>query len=552
MMHLPSFIHKSKSSNISFESSSGDSARGMLIFYAIGVGIFFLIVISRMFQLTVVKGEYYASLADENRVKEIIIEAPRGTILDRKGIVLASNTEPDLTSSADRIPSKRMYHDAASFISHVLGYRQIADPNDFNKDACINKLESGDAIGKKGIEQVYDCELRGTHGKKLVEVDAFGKVLKTLSVLAPKQGEDIQIAIDSHLQQKAYELMKDYKGAIVGLKPSTGEVLVMVSTPGYDPQFFEDGATEQTEDLILGEDKALFNRATEGTYPPGSTYKMFVAAAGLEEGVITPEETIRDEGVLEAGPLKFHNWYFLEYGRTEGEVNMVKALKRSNDIYFYTLGAKLGPEKMKRWAEMFGFQNPTGIALAESVGIVPFPFWKEDMLGEPWYLGDTYNSAIGQGYVSATPLQVARATSVFANNGALCKPQILKIGDEVKPECKDIEMSKSTYNTIREGMKQACETGGTGWPFFDFAITEQVKESTTAATLQRRMTVGCKTGTAESHALSGKPHAWFTVFAPYDDPEIVLTILVEEGGQGSDVAAPLAKEILKKYFERNE
>ncbi|MDA1317162.1 MAG: penicillin-binding transpeptidase domain-containing protein [bacterium] len=546
------FIHKGEASNISFEKSSGDNARGMFIVYVLGVGIFFLIVMSRMFQLTVVKGEYYANLAFNNRAREIIIEAPRGTILDRKGIVLASNTKPNLASIEDRIPSKRMYHDAASFISHVIGYRQIADPTDLNNDSCINKLISGDAIGKKGIEQVYDCELRGEHGKKLVEVDAFGKVLKTLSVLAPHEGKDIQISIDSQLQQQAFKLMENYKGAVVGLKPKTGEVLVMVSTPGYDPQLFEDGAANQTEELILSEDKALFNRATEGTYPPGSVYKMFIAAAGLEEGVITAEETIQDNGVLEAGPLKFHNWYFLEYGRTEGEVDMVKALKRSNDIYFYVLGAKLGPEKMKRWAEMFGFQNPTGIALAESVGIVPFPFWKEDTLGEKWYLGDTYNSAIGQGYVSATPLQVAQATAVFANDGTLCVPQILKVGKEVKPQCRDIEMSKSTYNTIREGMKQTCETGGTAWPFFDFSVAELVKESTTEATLQRRMSVGCKTGTAESHAESGKPHAWFTIFAPYDDPEIVLTVLVEEGGQGSDVASPIAKDVLKKYFERNE
>jgi len=551
MVKFP-FIHKGKSSHISFESASGDSARGMFIFYTIGVGVFFLIVISRMFQLTVVKGEYYASLADENRVKEIIIEAPRGTILDRKGVVLASNTNPDLASIAERIPSKRMYHDTSSFVSHVLGYRQIANQDDLNKDSCINKLVLGDTIGKKGIEQAFDCKLRGRHGKKLVEVDAFGNVLKTLSVLAPQQGETIQLSIDSRLQQKAYELMEGHKGAIVGLKPSTGEVLIMLSTPGYDPQLFEDGATTQTEALILGEDKPLFNRATKGTYPPGSTYKMFVAAAGLEEGVITPEETIKDEGVLEAGPLKFHNWYFLEYGRTEGEVDMVKALKRSNDIYFYVLGAKLGPEKMKRWAETFGFQSSTGIALPESIGVIPFPFWKEDTLGEKWYLGDTYNSAIGQGYVSVTPLQITRATAVFANNGALCKAQLLKIGNVVKPECKGVPISRSTYKVIREGMKQACETGGTGWPFFNFSVTELVKESTTAATLQHRMRVGCKTGTAESHAVSGKPHAWFTVFAPFDDPEIVLTVLVEEGGQGSDIAAPIAKSILKHYFERNE
>ncbi len=556
--NLP-FLEKGSTGSLSFHGGGGNSSRFFFMLYVVGVCAFFLTIIVRLFQLTIVKGNYYAQLAEDNRVHEIIIEAPRGKIYDRKGILLASSTSPDITEQRDRVESKRVYYNAEAF-SHILGYRQIADKTDLTKDICLNKLKIGDKVGKKGVEQLYECDLRGERGKKLVEVDAMGEQIKTLSILAPSAGKDIQLALDSYLQEKAHALISGTKGSVVALKPKTGEVLILESSPGFDPQLFEDGDTKKTQELILNEDKPLFNRALEGNYPPGSTFKMFVASAGLEEGVITPEETIEDNGVLEAGPLKFHNWYYLEYGRTDGSVDLIKSLQRSNDIYYYTLGGKLGPEKIKKWAEEFGFQNKTGIGLYENAGIIPSSFWKEEVLGERWYLGDTYNLSIGQGYVTSTPLQVAAATAVFANEGYLCKPKLLKSSSDNKSDCRKVPISENTYEVVREGMKAACEVGGTAHPFFDFRIgkktaSESAKMSTEEAKLAMegtRVEVGCKTGTAESHAESGKPHAWFTIFAPYENPEIVVTVLIEEGGQGSDEASPVAKEILQAYFEREE
>jgi penicillin-binding protein 2 len=292
---------------------------------------------------------------------------------------------------------------------------------------------------------------------------------------------------------------------------------------------------------------------------------MFVAAAGLEEGVITPEFKIEDTGVLQAGPLKFHNWYFLEYGRTDGQVDLIKSLQRSNDIYYYILGSKLGPEKIKRWAEIFGFQNKTGIGLNEIAGIVPSSFWKEEVLKTKWFLGDTYNLSIGQGYVTATPLQVALATAVFANGGNYCQPKILKSSSEKDKNCRKVPVSEETYKVIRDGMLSVCEPGGTGHPFFNFEVETNLKPESEVdlnqkdtvnkegvnLTNKKAIKVGCKTGTAESQE-GRSPHAWFTIFAPFEDPEIVLTVLIEEGGQGSDVAAPVAKEVLTAFFQRQE
>lgn len=564
-MNKLSYIHKGDTGAMSFETKQRSFNQGLFMMYGLGVAICLLIALARLFQLTIVKGNYYSLLSEDNRVKEVIIEPPRGILYDRKGIVLASSTLPDSTDDGERVPSRRIYKYPEA-ISHVVGYRQTADAEDLANDSCINKLKYGDKVGKKGVERLFECELRGEHGKKLIEVDAHGNYIKTLSVLDPKEGQALTLALDIELQNKAMELLGDQKGSVVGLKPDTGEVLILASTPGYDPQSFEDGDTTASASYISDKKKPLFNRSTEGTYPPGSTFKPFVAAAGLEEEVITPEETIMDKGVISAGPLKFHNWYFLEYGRTEGEVDMLKAIQRSNDIYFYLLGGKLGPEKIKKWAEIFGMQQKTGLGLSESTGVIPSAFWKSDTLGERWFLGDTYNLSIGQGYVATTPIQIARATAAFANGGYLCKPQLLKNTSKDQSTCTKIPMKTKTYNVIREGMFQACAEGGTGYPFFNFLVEEpadtnteetsvtpnEPMESSPSAMISRRIKVGCKTGTAESHAESGKPHAWFTVFAPYNNPEIVLTVLVEEGGQGSEIAAPIAKEILKVYFERYE
>ena len=557
MNKLP-LIQRGHTGSMDFQRKQNNYSPYFLGLYMVGVFVFFVIVVTRLFNLTVVKGAYYSTLSDNNRVREILIEPKRGQIIDRKGVILASNHDPVESAKKDRLVSSRIYYKPDTTGS-ILGYRQIADENDLKNDPCINKLKLGDKTGKKGVEKLYECELRGEHGKKLIEIDAMGKYTKTLSVMEPVRGRDIELALDSMLQDKAYDLLRGQKGAVVGIKPGTGEVLLLASNPTFNPQVFEDGATKEVSQLLTDSDKPLFNRATEGAYPPGSTFKMFVAAAGLEEKAVTADTVFQDEGKLKAGQRDFHNWYYLEYGKTEGDVNLLKSLQRSNDTYYYQLGAKLGPEKIKKWAEIFGFHSRTGIGIDEVEGIVPSSFWKQDTFKEQWYLGDTYNLSIGQGYVTTTPLQVALATSAFANGGEYCKPMLLKKGSssEAVIHCEKLPIAKKTYDIIREGMKLACDSGGTGWPFFDFGVKDSTSSATpssasASASMKRRIEVGCKTGTAESHAENGKPHAWFTVFAPYENPEIVLTVIVEESGQGSDVAAPIAKDILQAYFERSE
>lgn len=222
------------------------------------------------------------------------------------------------------------------------------------------------------------------------------------------------------------------------------------------------------------QDKPLFNRATEGTYPPGSVFKMAVTTAILEEGVMTPESTVQDTGVIEVGPAKYHNWFYLKYGATDGAVNAVKALQRSNDIYFYQVGEKLGPDKIKSWAVALGFDKQTGIGIPEANGTLPSPFWKKDKLKEDWFTGDTYNMSIGQGYTLVTPLQINNHIALYANGGYLCKPELSRIGgnkgvtylEDVVPSCRKIDLSSQTIEIVRQGMVKACQPGGTGTPFF--------------------------------------------------------------------------------------
>lgn len=537
MLKLP-IIEKGTSGNLRFRSHSTRSTQKSLIIFSLIITIALTFLGIRLFQLTIVKGSYYYRLAEENRIRELVIEAKRGTLLDRNGVVIASNKPADVHGLLPRLTSERSYS-LESEIGQVVGYRQIADPQDVAADNCINKLTSGDKVGKKGMEKLFDCELRGKNGKKLIELDARGKQLEAISVIPPQDGEAVHTSIDLHLQQKAYELLKDKRAAMIGTNPNTGEVLFMVSTPSFSPADFEQMKNGNINSYLHDSNKPLLNRATVGTYPPGSVFKMVLAAGALEENLITPEKTIEDTGILKAGAASFGNWYYLQYGKKEGPVNMIKSLQRSNDIYYYKLGELLTPEKIKKWADVFGYGKKMNVGLEEEAGTLPSPFWKEETLHEKWYLGDTYNYSIGQGYLLTTPLQVQQTTSVFANGGYYCTPTFVKETDaqkQTKPQhnlqCKKLPLKETTIATIREGMHRACQTGGTGWPLFTF-----------------RPQVGCKTGTAESHAKSGVPHAWFTVFAPFDKPRIAVTVLIEEGGQGSDVAAPIAKEMLAEYFK---
>lgn len=528
MNKLPVF-QKGGSGGMNFNRQKESISFLLLFIYFLFLIIFFSVADLRLFQLTISKGDYYRRLSDDNRIREIIIEARRGKIVDRKGFVLAENEPAKTAEKEERLVSKRIYyHDSSE--GHLVGYRQVADPEDIKNDYCQNKLSLGDKVGKKGVEKVFDCDLRGKNGKKLVEVDAVGSFLRLITVIPAEDGKTIQLAVDSELQKTAYDLIKDKKAVVVGLRPNTGEVLIFVSSPSFDPQAFED-KNPLVKNYLTDKKQPLFNRITEASYPPGSIYKLVVATAAYEEKAINETTVFEDTGKIKAGPLEFGNWYFLQYGKTEGMVDLVKALQRSNDIYFYKAGEKVGPEKIKYWSDKFNLGKKNDFPFDQTDGNIPSPFWKEEVLGEQWYLGDTYNLSIGQGYILTSPLQMVLATSVFANNGYYCQPQLLK---STPPDCKKIGISKKTLNLIKEGMEKACETGGTGWPFFDFKVP-----------------VACKTGTAESNNKT-QAHAWFTAYAPAENPEIVILVMVEEGGQGSDVAGPIAKEIVKAYFERSQ
>jgi len=565
---LPPFQRFNEKS-INFKKNKKSNLDVRIYFLLVVTVSIFLILIARLFQLTIVKGSYYRFLAKNNRLREIEIEAPRGKILDRKGFTLAYSTTEDEKS-------KRIYNDGVAF-AHFIGYRQLASQEDLKNDLCSTRLKLNDKIGKEGVEKIYDCQLRGKKGKKLIEVDAEGKYLKTVTLVPPTEGKPIRLSSDGELQKKAHQLIAEKKAVIVASKPQTGEILILSSSPSYDPQAFEDNNQPVIKNFLEDKNQPLFNRVTRGTYPPGSTIKPLLAAAALEEKVIDEHFSIEDTGTIKAGPLTFGNWYFLQYGKTDGIVDLIKAIRRSNDIFFYKTGERLGREKIKTWLEKFSLGKPTGIKLGEEQGLIPSSFWKEEVFHDRWYLGDTYNLSIGQGYVLVTPLQLNLATAVFANNGYWCKPKLLKIDQEnlpgltqlrkietwqveinETPECHPVGLSQKTLDLVREGMKQACSPGGTGWPLFGFSIKTATEEPPRLDTINNDRTsevkipVACKTGTAESHGKNKLPHAWFTVYAPADKAEIVLTVLVEEGGQGSDIAAPIAKEILKSYFERRE
>lgn len=563
MIKLP-FLQKGDSKGLRFFSTNNRVIENAFFIYVAIIFLFLIILFLRLFQLTIVKGSYYRALSEQNRLREIIIEAPRGEIIDRKGFTIAQSLapninqkiEPGLFKSDQRITSRRIYNSPEA-IAPLIGYRQIADNNDLKNDICQNKLPLGNRTGKKGVEKLFDCQLRGRSGKKLVEIDAQGKYLKTVDVIPPTSGNTIQLALDLELQKKSYELVKNVKAAIVVTNPKTGEILASVSSPSFNSQDFEDSTNKNIQSYLNDKNNPLFNRVTEATYPPASIFKLIVATAALEEKVIDEKTEIEDKGSIKAGVATFGNWYFIQYGKVDGMVDVIKAMKRSNDIFFYKIGEKTGVEKIKKWTDIFGLGKRTEIGLNEAEGIIPSTFWKKEVLKEDWYLGDTYNLSIGQGYVGTTPLQMALVADVFANGGYLCKPQLLKQNVKTQnfaslPTCKRLPISQKTLDLVREGMRQTCLAGGTGWPLFDFSIRPDPAKQERQGQALKKIQIGCKTGTAESHAVSGMPHAWISAFAPYDKPEISVTVLVEEGGQGSDVAGPIARDILKAYFERSQ
>lgn len=513
-----------------------------------------MILLVNLFKLSLIKGKYYREVARENKIVESSIPSARAEILDRKGRIVAKSVYQYFKVE----DNNKIYQDSGDFdgykfegkdlafevkrqylypesMSVITGYVGKTTNSEIHQQKCGIMLGGNDVVGRGGVEDFLDCEIRSKNGKRLVEVDALGNYIRELGREEPEVKKSINLSIDAYWQDKIYKILDGKKAVVILSEPKTGKIISLVSSPAYDVNAFSYNQDNKKIQDYLNDKKffPMMNRAISARYHPGSVFKIVVSTAGLESGVITKETLIEDTGVLKIGDYSYNNWLWTKKNQTDGWLNIVTAIKRSNDIFFYKLGELLGVDRIKDWSIKFGFGKKTGVELGGEVGgIVPDDKWKRETKGEPWYLGNTYHLAIGQGDLDVTPLQVNQMTNIIANKGQKCKMSILK---DTKVECNNLGIDYHNWNTIVEGMKLACKTDGTAWPLFNF-----------------KTEIACKTGTAEVGDGSKDTHAWLTAFAPADDPQISITVLVERGGEGSDVAAPIVGDILKEWFDEPE
>lgn len=441
----------------------------------------------------------------------------------------------------------RNYPQEGLFLS-ALGYVGKASPKDL--ETYSGTLTNLDYIGKTGIEKVYQKSLHGTHGQEIIAINAGGRIINREVKMAPIQGKSLQTTLDLELQKIAYEMLKNEKGALVALDPNNGNVLALVSTPTYDANKFIKGITQTEYNQYFKVDSPLFNRVIMGQYPPASTFKPFVSMAALEGDFIKPDEKIW------CGPyysLPGSRRRFLDWKRQgHGNLDMVQALAVSADVYYYRLGNAMGIDYMHDVIKHFGFGTKTGILLEnEKSGILPSSSWKTKARKESWYKGETVISAIGQGYTTATPLQLAVATSVLVNGGTKYKPRLTELE---KIEVLDqVNFNKDYVNVVKEGMREVLHG----------------KSGTARAAIYGKklhFELGGKSGTAQVYSTHGvkdekqmkekpkhlKDHGLFIAFAPYDNPKIVVAVIIENGESGSKAAAPIAVEVIQKYLEEDK
>ena len=433
-------------------------------------------------------------------------------------------------------------------LAHVLGYLGEVSEEEVES----GQWGLGDLVGRTGVEEKYEETLRGQDGGVIYEVDTQGNRVRKLGGVKPLPGRDLRLSIDAQLSQVAYQSLESRPGAVIATEVKTGKILVLVSSPAFDPNHI-------TPEDLIDKKKPMFNRSIGGVYPPGSTFKVVTAVAGVEEGKVDENTTYEDMGFIQIGEYIYKNWYYSQYNQTEGVVDLVQAIKRSTDTFFYKVGEWVGANKLAEWGRAFGLGQKSGIDLPGEVeGLVPTPKWKEKTTEEKWFLGNTYHLAIGQADLLTTPLQINMMTSVIANGGKLCKPTVIQDISDSGPKgflrgetkCQSLNLKPETLRLVKEGMKEACSAGGTAFPFFDFRVLKKKQGSDEQSESGSYFSpqVGGKTGTAEFGDPGGRTHAWFTAFAPIDDSEIVVTALVEAGGEGSYVAAPIVKKVMEAWF----
>jgi penicillin-binding protein 2 len=444
----------------------------------------------------------------------------------------------------------RMYPQGA-VAAHLMGYVGEVDRQDLVNG---NGYQRGDRIGKCGIELLFERYLRGTGGGRQVEVDALGRELSVLDEVAPVPGHNLYLTIDLDLQEYAEELLSGKTGAIVAMNPANGEILVYCSSPRFEPRQFADGISAQEWEELLGQPMhPLQDRCIRGLYPPGSVFKIVTAAAALEEGVVHPNEKILCTGTYFLGGRAYRCWR----DQGHGMVDFFRGIEESCDVYFYNLGRKLGVDALSRYATECGFGTVTGIELGgEKEGVVPSREWKLGVFHEPWYPGETISMSIGQGYTLVTPIQMAAFVSALANGGVRYKPLVAKrvqaVGEGPVVEygaekVGQLPISPETRNLLERALVNVVHGNrGTGRG----AQLPGIRMAGKTGTAQVVKLGEGRRRKPEEMPYEYRDHAWFVAYAPVEEPEIAVVVLVEHGGHGGSVAAPLAREIIARYFSR--
>lgn len=563
------------------------------------LGVALAVVIGAYWYHQIIRAEHYERLAENNRLRVLRLDAPRGLIYDRSGRILVENTptfrlmidrsassdlgaslafaagilgreERELRAALERhrgvareVPvllaedleltqvarfevsepehpefeistSRRRLYRHSFQTAHVVGYLGEPTPAEHDRD---DSLAAGDLVGRSGVELLRDRRLRGNHGERIVVVDSRGRLMgEDVQRADAEPGESVTLTIDLRLQQLAESLLADKAGAIVALDPRDGAVRAMVSSPSFDPNRFAGRLSQEDWDRIVhAPGKPLQNRAIQNTYPPGSVFKIVMAVAGVAEGLLDPEERVYCSGATRLYDRRWRCWQ----RRGHGFVDLRGALQHSCDTYFYRQGVKIGIEVIAAYARRLGLGGRTGVELpGESEGLVPDPEWSRDRRGYPWYPGETVSVAIGQGPLLTSPLQVAVMTAAVANGGFRVRPYLVAGGGEPpEPLGLDAEViafvAEALANVVANGTGRSART----------PVVAVAGKTGTAQVVAQETWIR-----SEDLPPDQADHAWFTSYAPVDAPELVVVVFVENGGRGSEAAAPLARELIEDHF----
>lgn len=494
--------------------------------------------------------EELLAIVEENKTRAAFDDIVLGKDVDWATVVAVESHQLDLPGVTLRVRPRRSYANGP-VAAHVLGYLGEIGPKQLKllKD---QGYALGDEIGQYGLEKRWETLLRGQSGGQQFEVDALGRRIRVLHEVADIPGYTVHLTLDREVQETAYEALQGKEGTIVAIDVNTGAIVAMVSTPAFDPNSFARGIkAEDWRTLIKDRLRPLSNRSTQGQYPPGSTFKIIMAIAGLEEGLVQPDSQIFDPGYLVFGNRTFRDWK--KHGH--GYVDLHKGIVESCDVYFYHLGQRIGVDRIAKWSRAFGLGEKSGIALdEEKSGLIPDTQWKRKRYRQPWYPGETLSIAIGQGYLTVTPLQMANMMAAVANGGTLYRPRIVSRVESVDgatvheygPEkIRTIDLKKTTLERVHKALADVVRSAtGTG-----------------GGARSAMVAIAGKTGTAQVIEMKGaylkseqlsyfnRDHAWFVAYAPVENPKIALAVLVEHGGHGGSAAAPLAKKVIEKFNE---